>query len=158
MFEKRKRKKKMKEKALQDKELLFKLINSIHHHYETGLSFYEQLSYFTLAVAYGYIEHYFPEDELPHLKTILYFSNINTGTSAARGQFGLLYDKRLEENINDYKRQQDLIPIIWCIIKQYNEIFPEFPRDYSQKELTFICNLFEQMFSYLEKDEDDINL
>lgn len=148
MFEKRKREKLMRNKADQDAQSIYKIVNTILHHYPIGLSVYEQMAYYALAVAYGNLLGFYPDDELVHLRNKLYFSNINSGGPASRGMFGIQYDGILSDHFAALKASEnyDLMPSIKGIIDQNNEIFPEYPQSTSPDELEFVLNTFLEAF------------
>ena len=148
MFEKRKRAKEMWNKAGKDAPCIYKIVNTILHHYSIGLSVFEMIAYYALAVAYGNVLGFFPDDELVHLRNKLYFSNINNGGSASRGMFGMQYDQLISNYLTALRTDEnkDLLPIIKSIIDENNNIFPEKPQSTDPKELEFICNIYIETF------------
>ncbi|MBR6259832.1 MAG: hypothetical protein IKR21_06420 [Oscillospiraceae bacterium] len=148
MFEKRRREKEMRKKADQDAQGIYRIVNTILHHYPIGLSVFEHIAYYTLAVAYGNVLGRYPDDELVHLRNKLYFSNINSGSSASRGMFGIQYDQILSNHFSMLRANEklDLLPIIKSVINQNNEIFPENPKSAEQNELVFICDIYTKAF------------
>ena len=149
MFEKIKHTKAMRAKAEEDGRSIYKLINTILHHYPIGLCQYEREAYLTLAVAYGNAIGIYSDEELPYIKDYYYFkSNLHNGSSVDRGLFGMRYDKLMEEHLLALRTdsRKDLLPIIRKILEETNKIFPEQPKSTAQKELQFIKDAFTSFF------------
>ena len=148
MFEKMKRKKEMQAKADRDAQMIYGIVNKILHHYPIGLSIHESISYYTLAVAYGNVLGFYPDDELGHLRNKLYWSNTNSGPAASRGIFGLQYDQIIENHFRTLRNDKslNLFPIIKGIIIQNNEIFPEQRKSDSGKEVMELCNIYAEAY------------
>ena len=125
-------------------------MNTILHHYSIGLSVFEMISYYTLAVAYGNVIGIYPDDELVHLRNKLYFSNINNGNSASRGMFGIQYDQIISSHLATLRtdKNKDLLPIIENIIYENNKIFPESPKSTDRKEFVLIYNIYIEAFNF----------
>lgn len=149
MFEKRKRAREMRIKADQDAQGIYKIVNTILHHYSIGLSVFEMISYYALAVAYGNVIGVYPDDELVHLRNKLYFSNINNVGSASRGMFGMQYDQIILSHFSVLRadKNKDLLPIIENIIYENNKIFPEKPKSTDQEEFKLIYNIYIEAFN-----------
>lgn len=152
MFENFKRTKAIKAKSNQDSQCIFSAVNTIAHHYPMGLSVYEQIAYYTLAVAYGNLIGEYPDDELPYLRIHLYYSNINSGSSTDRKLFGINYDTILKEHFDTlHGNNKELSPaILFSAIKstinQHNEIFPEYPKSAEETELIYIFAVYAALF------------
>ena len=147
MFEKRKIKKQMQQKADADVSAIYGKVNKILHHYPIGLSMYENIAYYTLIVAYGNAIGKQPDDELEALRTKLYFSNLSAGMSSAqRGMIGIEYDRTIKDYM-DYIRfngTDDLKPLVQKIMEYNNTIFPEQPRDTGIGELRIIEGIIKE--------------